>query len=225
VAVAGTAAGTDFVAFRNSDEGHRDIWIARAPAGAPAFEAPVPVTSASWSFEGCPHDGPALALGRDRLHVAWMDGHTGRNRIYTASAPFALPRFSPRELSPGSDGSQGHPRLIAGGDGSLHAVWDENLDADEAPPAHAGGGHSHSHGAALSGSGRAIMYATTSGSDEFGPALAVAPRAGVFQLNPAAVVGPDGQLLITWNELGEEGKQVVVVRLDRDEHPGAVGPD
>src|SRR5262249_5028525 len=123
VAVAVTPDRAAFVAFRNSDSGHRDIWL--APAGAEtAFAATIPVAREPWTFNGCPHDGPSLAIVGDRLHVAWMDAHTGSGRIYHASSPFDDPSFHPRALSPEGRGAQGHPKLADDGDGGVHAVWD-----------------------------------------------------------------------------------------------------
>jgi hypothetical protein len=216
LSVARSAQGSTFVAFRNSDSGHRDIYIARSEAGEPAgFAPPVPVTSDHWSFEGCPHDGPSLALSGDRLHLLWMDAHTGKNRVYAASSELPSLNFSPRELGAGSKGAQGHPKLIADASGTLHAVWDESLDPSEPTPAAGGhGGHGgHSHGAPLSGAGRAIMYASATANGEFGPPRAIAAHAGAFQLNPAIAIGPAGDVFIAWNELDTEGKQVVLVRL------------
>ncbi|WP_237722675.1 sialidase family protein [Singulisphaera acidiphila] len=213
LSVARSAQGSTFVAFRNSDAGNRDIYLAQSESGEKAaFQPPVPVTSEHWKFEGCPHDGPSLALSGDRLHLLWMDAHTGKNRVYAASSELPSLSFSPREVSQGSKGAQGHPKLIADASGTLHAVWDESLDP--APASKTEGGHGgHSHSAPLTGGGRAIMYATSKANGVFGPTRAIAPHAGAFQLNPAIAVSPVGDVFIAWNELDTEGKQVVLVRL------------
>ncbi|WP_406693606.1 sialidase family protein [Singulisphaera sp. Ch08] len=205
--------GSTFVAFRNNDSGHRDIYIAQSESGEKVtFSPPIAVTPGHWKFEGCPHDGPSLALSGDRLHLLWMDAHTGKNRVYAASSELPSLNFSARELSQESKGAQGHPKLLADSSGTLHAVWDESLDP--APTAEGGhGGASHSHNATLSGGGRAIMYAISKANGEFGTARALAPHAGAFQLNPAIAVGPTGDVFVAWNELDTEGKQVVLVRL------------
>ncbi|SIO19443.1 hypothetical protein SAMN05444166_2924 [Singulisphaera sp. GP187] len=217
LAVARSTQGSTFVAFRNNDSGYRDIHISRSEPGEKAtFAAPVPVTSEHWKFEGCPHDGPSLALSGDRLHLLWMDAHSGKNRVYAASSELPSLQFTPRELSPGSKGAQGHPKLIADSSGTLHAVWDESLDPAPVATvagASAGGHGGHAHTAPLSGGGRAIMYASSQADGEFGPARALAPHAGAFQLNPALAVSPGGDVFVAWNELDTEGKQVVMVRL------------
>jgi hypothetical protein len=219
LAVARLPDGSDVVAFRNSDAGHRDIWLAHASRDG-AFHAPAPLSLDNWTFEGCPHDGPSLALNGDRLHAAWMSAHTGRNRVYVASSATSDLAFTPtpRELSGGTAGAQGHPKLASAGHGRLYVVWDESLDdAPTAPAVATKAGHGHGHGPALTGSGRAVMLAmsTVDGSSfSFEPASPVAPRSGAFQLNPSLAVGLDGAVLVTWNEIDTSGKRVVFVRRE-----------
>jgi len=206
--------GRDLVAFRNSDGGHRDIYLASGRAGGP-FGKPAPLWLDNWELEGCPHDGPSLVLAGNRLWAAWMSAFSGRNRVYVASSGATDLSFTPRELHPGALGAQAHPKLAVSGRGKLHAVWDESLD-DSGPAAtssHGAGGHQH--GPSMTGSGRAIMIAAaTDPAAGFGQATPVAPRAGAFQLNPAIVAGSDGAVLIAWNELDPSGKRVVFVRRE-----------
>jgi hypothetical protein len=213
LAVARGEDGSEFVAFRNSDSGHRDIYVARSPAGSSGFEPPVPVSSARWAFDGCPHDGPSLALAGGRLRLLWMDAHTGKDRVYCASASPSALDFVARELNPRSPVSQGHPKLAVDAKGTQYAVWDEALGADASPAPEAGkDGHGHGRGPSLGGSGRAIMFASAAG-DDFGPATPIAPRPGAFQIQPSIAVGPDGAVYAAWNELDTDGKGVVFVRL------------
>src|SRR5262249_28898570 len=153
-------------------------------AGSAQFEAAVKVNREPWRFEGCPHDGPSLALAGGRLHVLWMDAHTGKRRVYHASSVLADLKFTPHEVSPGLPGEHGHPRLVASPDGTLHAVWDTSLKEGPASTTHGGaGGHAL---ARPSGAGRAIVYAhSADGGAHFASARTVAPRAGAFQVNPA----------------------------------------
>jgi hypothetical protein len=53
----------------------------------------------------------------------------------------------------------------------------------------------------------------------FGLAIAVAPRHGAFQLNPAIVIGRDGAILIAWNEIDISGKRLVFVRREPEAEP------
>jgi hypothetical protein len=202
--------GTLYVAFRNVANGFRDIFIGVKKAGSEVFDV-VPVIPPTWTFNGCPHDGPALARVGDTLHVAWMDARTNTQRCYLASAKLSDLKFTARELNADGPGSQGNPQLFADSTGTLHAVWEESLGA-EAPVAHAG----HGHGAPVAGgSGRAIVYRSLS-NDKFGAARAVAPTPGAFQSRPA-ITGTRGEIVVAWNELSESGKTVSVTRL----HTGA----
>jgi len=227
VAVTVTPERIALVAFRNSDSGHRDIWLARGGAGAAvgstgeaSFAAPIAVTQEPWTFSGCPHDGPSLALIGDKLHLAWMDAHTGTGRVYHTVGLVAEPRFEPhpRLLNPQAQGAQGHPKLVADSKAHLHAVWDEGLAPEPPAPAPAdakSGEQKHHHAApAAGGAGRAIMYAVSrDGGVTFTSARALVPSPGVYQLQPSLTVGPDGSVFVTWNEIDQDGKHVVLARL------------
>jgi hypothetical protein len=209
-----TPGGPPIVAFRNTDSGHRDIWLSRGRSDRTSgFEAPVPVTSDSWSFDGCPHDGAAMALTGETLHVLWMDAHTGKGRVYAASSPVQSSSFSQRPVHPQGLGAQGHPKLAVSGR-RLFAVWDEALDGSESEPSTSTQGHGGHHGPNLSGNGRVIMLAvSTDDGASFPDARAVAPRPGAFQLNPALAVAADGTAFIAWNELDTQGKRIVFTRI------------
>lgn len=204
VAVAQGPDGARFVAFRNSDSGNRDIYVA-GPGGL------VAVAPDHWKLDGCPHDGPSLAIASGRLDVIWMDAHTGKNRVYLASSPPDGLAFKVRELDPTSTGAQGHPRLASTPDGRLIAAWDESIGEPPAPAA--GGSHSHGHAAPLTGGGRSIRIATSNG-EGFGQARSISPKAGAFQLQPSIAVDRNGTALVAWNEIDEDGKKVVFARVE-----------
>lgn len=225
VAVAVTSGGGSgrkaFVAFRNSDSGHRDIWLAQAGVeGSSPFAAPIPVAQEPWTFDGCPHDGPSLAVAGDRLHVAWMDAHTGVGRVYHAAATVDDLGFRPRPIAPQTTASQGHPKLVAGGDGRLHAVWDEGLNPEPTAPAKAkpsGDEPSRPHHPAPTAGGiggRAIMYAVSrDGGASFTPPRTLAPSPGAYQVQPSLALAPEGTAFVAWNEIDQDGKHAVLVRL------------
>ncbi len=206
--VARTPTGVNLVAFRHSLGGNRDIYLARGKDGA-AFEKPVAVGPDHWAFDGCPHDGPSLALNGDRVHVAWMSAHSGHQQVYLADAAVADQTFTPRPLSPPSTGEQGHPRIVTAGK-ELHAVWDEGLSA---PPAPVAGAKGHQHGTPLTGSGRAIVYAhSTDGGLTFTAPRQLAAKPGAFQVRPVAAVDATGTVHVAWSELTEAGKSIVYLR-------------
>jgi hypothetical protein len=216
VAVAVTPDRVALVAFRNSDAGHRDIWLARGAVGAGAdasgaasFPNPVPVGQEPWTFDGCPHDGPSLALLGGNLHVTWMDAHTGTHRVYHAMTPVREATFHPRPLNPAGRGAQGHPKLAAASDGRLHAVWDEGLEAEKPT------NEKHAHAApSAGGPGRAVMYAVSrDGGTSFSAPHVLVPSPGAYQVQPSLALGPDGTVYVAWNEIDQDGKHVVLARL------------
>jgi hypothetical protein len=213
-AAAFAANGDLFVAFRNIRDGYRDIAVSRKKSGQAAFEEAVAVTGPTWKFDGCPHDGPSLAIVDATLHVVWMDARSGTPRCWYGRSPIDAMKFDVRELSGiPSSSSQGNARLFADAVGGLHAVWEEDIGAN--PNAHAG--HSHQTPTIDAASGRAVKYATMqAGASTFGPARSVAPRLGAFQTRPALVCGPSGVVFVAWYELDESGKSLVAARIAND---------
>ena len=156
--------GSNLVAFRNTDAGHRDIWFARAPSGG-AFGPVQALSLDNWTYQGCPHDAPALAVHGSQVFAVWMSGHSGRNRVYAANSSTDDLVFNSRELSPGTPGAQGHPKLATTAAGQVYAVWDESLGNSPPPAAETGHSKEHGHGHSLVGDGRAVMLAVTSHAD------------------------------------------------------------
>ncbi|OWK44370.1 putative signal peptide protein [Fimbriiglobus ruber] len=212
--------GTLYVAYRNVNDGYRDIAIGRLRPGQTAFEGPFSVVSNTWKFDGCPHDGPSLVVIGDDIHVTWMDARNGPQRAYHARAKCADMIFSARELNPAGPGTQGNARLFKDAAGGLHVVWEESLGAESTADEHSGHRHAPVVPKPGAGGGRAIQYATMApGATAFGQPRAVAPRAGAFQTRPALVTTSDGSVFVAWNELDESGKVVVVTRLARGVNP------
>jgi hypothetical protein len=200
--------GTLYVAFRNIADGYRDIAIGVLKPGKAKFEGPFPVVAPSWKFNGCPHDGPSLAVVGEHLHVVWMDARSGPQRCYHARAKLADMAFSAEELHAIPAGTQGNAKLHADAAGRLHAVWEESATA---PPT--GDAEKHQHGPPTvtpGAGGRAIWYAVLGSDGRFGSPRTVAPRIGAFQTRPAITVTNAGRALVAWNELDETGKAIVV---------------
>lgn len=204
--------GTLYVAFRNVKDGYRDIAIGRRKPEQDQFDGPFLVVTDTWKFDGCPHDGPALAVVGDTIHVVWMDARSGGQRCYYARAKAGDKKFEARELHLGVPGTQGNAKLFADIAGNLHAVWEESLGAAMSEGNHA----THQHGPPKVGvgGGRAVMYAVMpEGRSEFGAARAVAPKPGAFQTRPTITGSPNGNLFVAWMELDTDGKAVIVTRL------------
>lgn len=106
----------------------RDIAFTQSMNGGRSFSAPVRVSEDHWKFDGCPENGPAIAIDSSGVvHVAWVTPRDG-----TAGAPLALytasttdgATFSTRRLLP-TAGAVAHVQLVAGHDGNLTLAWDE----------------------------------------------------------------------------------------------------
>jgi hypothetical protein len=204
--------GACYVAFRNIASGYRDIFIGRKKLGADKFEL-IPVVPSTWTFNGCPHDGPSLVIVGDTMRVAWMDAHTGPQRCYFGSASLVDMKFMVQDLHHIPVGSQGNAKLCADARGTVHAVWEESGEAQ----AENHDEHKHDHAAPKIGSGRAIMHATFSAqAKSFSGARPVAAKSGTFQTRPSIAVAGD-RVIVAFSEFDESGKSVVVVSFGREE--------
>jgi len=126
------AAGPDgrvYAAWRHVFSGsHRDIaFTMSGDRTAGTFAEPVRVSADGWQLDGCPENGPALAVdaGR-RIHVVWptlVEDNRERLQLFHASSTDGR-TFSSRTPLP-SNGNASHPQVIVASDGSLIAAWDE----------------------------------------------------------------------------------------------------
>lgn len=215
------ADGTLYVAFRNIQDGYRDIAVNLLKPGAGKFEGPFPIVPNTWKFDGCPHDGPSLVVIGETLHVLWMDARSGLQRCFYGWAKLTDMKFDVRELHPGTAGSQGNAKLFADSSGNLHAVWEESIGTEptlnESP-----NGHQHGQSKVGSGAGRAIVYAQMpKGSNEFKGYRTIAPKQDAFQTRPCIAVKPTSEVYVAWNELDTSGKAVVVAHWNESAHTSA----
>jgi len=130
-AVATGPDGAVYAAWRHVYPGNlRDIAFTMSRDRGRTFATPVRVSSDGWILDGCPENGPALAVGADNVvHVLWPT-------LVAADTPDAEPTlalfhasvrnggtFSPRERIT-TEGTPRHPQLTATPAG-LVAAWDE----------------------------------------------------------------------------------------------------
>lgn len=214
VAALRDADGRPLLAFRHNRDGFRDICVTRGSDVVPGtFDEPTAVSDEHWKFEGCPHDAPSVARIDKSLHVAWMDAHEGKQRVYLASGGLSDRKFTPRTFNPSPAGEQGHPKLVSFGF-SLHLVWDEALPGAGDGSAKEEHGHDHNHGQSALGSGRAIFYAASDNEGEtFASPQKLQPKDGVIQTHPSVAVSASGAVLVAWAERSPEGNSIALVRL------------
>lgn len=203
-------------AFRNQLDGFRDIYIGqRGLTGEGDFSlVRSAVEKPTWTFDGCPHDGPSLAIDTQNLYVAWMDASSGAPRCYYSMKPLGGGNYAPAQLlSTQANGTEGNAKLASFGEGVV-AVW-EQATSDATASAESNG---HAHGAPM-GSSRTIYMALGSRIQSpqgttlsWQPPQPLAHKDGAFQTRPALALAADSGFAV-WNELDEQGKRVVVARL------------
>ena len=128
-AIAAAASGEVYLAWRHVYPGNlRDIAFAVTTPRRPSPLEPVRVSEDRWMLEGCPDDGPAMAVdARGTVHIVWptvvTDGDATRKVLFLASSTDGR-SFAPRTPLP-SDGQAHHPQVAAAHDGTLVIAWDE----------------------------------------------------------------------------------------------------
>jgi hypothetical protein len=107
--------------------------IAYTWLGSPsAADPPARVSEDGWSINGCPDDGPALAVGEDdRVHAVWptvIPGDEPIGALFYASTPTGATAFSARQRVPTLGAPKpSHPQVAVDGTGRLFFAWDEIL--------------------------------------------------------------------------------------------------
>lgn len=176
-AIASGSSGEIYLAWRHVYPGNfRDIAFSVSPDGGRTFTAPVRVSEDHWMIEGCPEDGPVLAVDhQSRVHIVWPTVVSEQGEMVKALF-HAVSRdgrtFSERTRLP-STGPANHPQITMAYDGSLFVAWDQ------------------------AGSGaRRIMLARgvpdAEGRVSFEPKASTAVRAGTY---PSLAPLPEGVLL------------------------------
>ncbi|MBW8865756.1 MAG: exo-alpha-sialidase [Acidobacteria bacterium] len=129
-AIAIGADGSVYTAWRHVYPGNvRDIACSLSRDGGRTFAPPVRVSEDKWVLEGCPDDGPAMALSGDgRIHVVWptLVNDGGEDTIalfYSVSRDGKS--FAPRQRIP-AEGMPHHPQITIGSDGTPTLAWDES---------------------------------------------------------------------------------------------------
>lgn len=130
-AVAIDGRGAVYAAWRHIFPGSmRDIAFAMSADGR-RFDPFVRVSEDNWELNGCPEDGPTLAVDETgTIHIAWatvVDDGEAKALFYATSRDGKT--FSPRVRLPvGVAATPGHPQLTVTADGGVAIVWDELVD-------------------------------------------------------------------------------------------------
>ncbi len=189
------SGGTLYTAWRHVYAGNiRDIAFTLSRDGGRTFAPPVRVSEDKWVLEGCPDDGPSMAVDSGhRVHVIWPtllqeEGKDPNLALFYAMSIDGA-SFTRRVRIP-TEGTPHHPQLTIDGAGRLIAVWDE-----------------------LAGGTRHVALA-------LGSAAAVSPPAFARQVlsgaEPATypVVAPVGDgVLVAWTSGSPAASMIRVARM------------
>jgi hypothetical protein len=125
------AGGSIYVAWRHVYPGNlRDMAFTMSHDGGRTFAPPIRISEDKWMIEGCPDDGPSMAVdARKRIHIVWPTLVTGEIGAEPTIALFYAmstdgKQFTPRERI-SADGIPHHPRIAVSPDGALVVAWDE----------------------------------------------------------------------------------------------------
>ena len=132
----GGADGSLYAAWRHVYPGNvRDIAFTLSRDEGRPFSAPTRVSDDKWVLDGCPENGPAMAIGpRERIHLVWptlVNGSTPGSEpalaLFYSTSDDGRNFAARQQLA--TQGTPGHPQIaLSATDGSLLVVWDEVKD-------------------------------------------------------------------------------------------------
>jgi len=107
----------------------RDIAFIISNDGGRTFAAPIEVSRDQWEIDGCPDDGPAMAVdAAGTIHIVWptvIGGAEPRGAIFYSSTRDGR-RFAPRVEIPTLGGPRPtHPQIAIDASGRVAVAWDE----------------------------------------------------------------------------------------------------
>jgi hypothetical protein len=132
-AAAARPDGTVFTAWRQVYPGNiRDIAFSVSGDAGRSFSPPVRISADDWAINGCPDDGPAIAVdGAGTAHVVWptvVDGQQPQGAIFYASTMDGR-TFTPRyRIGTLGSAKPEHPQIAIDAEGRIVAAWDELID-------------------------------------------------------------------------------------------------
>jgi len=190
------ARGAVYAAWRHIFPGSmRDIAIATSTDGGHSFAPLVRVSEDKWELNGCPEDGPTLAVDQAGvIHIAWAtvvnDGEPQKALFYATSRDGKT--FSARARLPvAATATPGHPQMILTPDGAAIA-WDEVVAGD-----------------------RRVSFARVSRAGVFSQARILSgDEAAVHPV----IVNADGNVLVAWTSRSATAKSAAepsVIRVRR----------
>ena len=183
--------GTIFAAWRHVYPGNiRDIAFTTSRDGGRTFAAPARVSDDRWQLNGCPEDGPALAVDASgTTHIVWPTVVTqpqAHKALFYATTSDGKGFSSRMRVSP-MGRNIAHPQLAVGPGGEIAVFWDEIVNAR-----------------------RRVCLSRKTSASGFGPAEALSDTTSTSY--PVPVVA-DGAFVVAWTEGSGDDSRIVVRRV------------
>jgi hypothetical protein len=190
-ALAAGPDGTLFAAWRHVFPGNiRDIAFTSSRDGGRTFAAPTRVSEDRWQLDGCPDDGPALAVDAGGMaHVAWPTVVTqpaAHKALFYATTRDGR-RFAARTRVSPVRRNIAHPQVVVGPAGEVAVFWDEIVNGR-----------------------RRVFLSRRAASGGFGAAEALSDTTSASYAVP---VFSDDAFVVAWTEGGGDDSRIVVRRL------------
>jgi hypothetical protein len=113
----------------------RDIAVITSSDGGRTFAPPIRVSDDNWVLDGCPENGPAVALDQgNAVHIVWpslvqgIGGDEPRLALFYATSKDGR-RFTKRQELP-TEGVPRHPQIAVGPRGQIAVAWDEQAKGE-----------------------------------------------------------------------------------------------
>jgi hypothetical protein len=190
-ALAAAPDGTLVAAWRHVYPGNiRDIAFTTSRDGGRTFAAAARVSEDRWQLNGCPEDGPALAVDASgTTHIVWPTVVTqpeAHKALFYATTSDGH-RFTPRMRVSPMGRNIAHPQLAVGPGGEIAVFWDEIVNGR-----------------------RRVFLSRKSSAAGFGPAEALSDATSTSY--PAPVVA-DGAFVVAWTEGSGDESRIAVRRV------------
>jgi hypothetical protein len=129
-ALAVGADGAIYAAWRHVFEGNfRDIAFTASRDGGKTFSPMTRVNQDGWKIDGCPDDGPAMAVDRSGVvHLAWPTVSNDKGVILYATSRDGNTFGKPQQVPTFGTPKASHPQIAIDGSGTVVIGWDEVRD-------------------------------------------------------------------------------------------------
>jgi hypothetical protein len=128
-ALAAGPKGEIYAAWRHVFAGNmRDMGFTLSRDGGKTFTPLMRVNQDGWSIQGCPDDGPAMAVdAKGTIHLVWPTVKDEQGVILYATSQDGRTFTTPRRLRGLGSRKPSHPQIAIGTNGNPVVAWDEVL--------------------------------------------------------------------------------------------------